>query len=172
MRGAATMTVTQVSGLIQQLPAELSRERAECRNDKRSRKLLMFAGENASPASPEPTMVERAVSEPVLWRGGWHIPAKGKPYQYSNKDCYKRLIVTTNTFVYVTNRTSEDWIFAIYSVLTARNGVEARQFWTEFGCQYLTASHMLGRVREVRGQSDCTLTNVTGADETCFGGRD
>ena len=47
-----------------------------------------------------------------------------------------------------TKRPLQDWIFAIYSVLTARKGVSALQLSKELGVQYRTAWHMLHRIRE------------------------
>ena len=97
---------------------------------------------------------------------------KSKPHTYWHKDCRKQFTVTTKTCMHATKRPLQDWIFAIYSVLTARKGVSAMQLSKEIGCQYRTAWHMLHRIREACGRGDFTLTNVVEADETYVGGRE
>ena len=64
------------------------------------------------------------------------------------------------------------WIFAIYSVLTARKGVSAMQLSKEIGVQYRTAWYMLHRIREACGNGEFTLSNVVEADETYIGGKE
>ena len=74
--------------------------------------------------------------------------------------------------MHATKRPLQDWIFAIYSVLTARKGVSALQLSKELGVQYRTAWHMLHRIREACGRGDFKLTNVAEADETYIRGKE
>ena len=60
---------------------------------------------------------------------------------------------------------TQNWIVAIYMVLTARKGVSAMQLSKELGVQYRTAWHMLHRIREACQQGDPILSNVVEVDE-------
>ena len=67
-------------------------------------------------------------------------------------------------------RPLQHWIYAIYSVMTARKGVSAMQLSKELGCQNRTAWHMLHRIREACGRGDFVLIGVVEAEETFIGG--
>jgi len=95
-----------------------------------------------------------------------------RPRHYRHKDCRKRFTATTGTCMHGTKRPVQDWIYAIYSVLTARKGVSAMQLSKELGVQYRTAWHMLHRIREACGNGDFTLANVVEVDETYVGGKE
>ncbi|MDE0191603.1 MAG: IS1595 family transposase [Gammaproteobacteria bacterium] len=99
-------------------------------------------------------------------------PAPSKPRHYWHKDCRKHFTVTTGTCMHSTKRPLQDWIYAIYSVLTARKGVSAMQLSKELGVQYRTAWHMLHRIREACGRGDFTLSRIVEADETHIGGKE
>ena len=119
--------------------------------------------------------------EEVRWNGQPVCPHCGglenitrppsKPHTYWHKDCRKHFTVTTKTCMHATKRPLRDWIYAIYSVMTARKGVSAMQLSKELGCQYRTAWYMLHRLREACGNTDFTLRNVVEADETFVGGK-
>ena len=94
-----------------------------------------------------------------------------KPHTYWHKDCRKHFTVTTKTCMHATKRPLQDWIYAIYTVMTSRKGVSAMQLSKELGCQYRTAWHMLHRIREACGRGDFVLANVVEADETYIGGK-
>ena len=95
-----------------------------------------------------------------------------KPRHYWHKDCRKQFTVTTKTCMHATKRPLQDWIYAIYTVMTARKGVSAMQLSKELGCQYRTAWHMLHRIREACGNGDFTLAEIVEADETHIGGKE
>ena len=97
---------------------------------------------------------------------------KNRPHYYWHKDCRKRFSVTTGTCMHATKRPLQDWIYAIYSVLTARKGVSAMQMSKELGVQYRTAWHMLHRVREGCDRGDFTLREIVEVDETYIGGKE
>ena len=118
--------------------------------------------------------------ESVRWRGRPVCPHCGgmdrivddpRPRHYRCKDCRKRFTATTGTCMHSTKKPLQDWVFAIYSVLTARKGISAMQLSKELGCQYRTAWHMLHRIREACGRGEFTLTSVVEADETYIGGK-
>ena len=114
---------------------------------------------NGTPVCPHCGGIENIVRDP-------------RPRHYRHKDCRKRFTVTTGTCMHATKRPLQDWIFAIYSVLTARKGVSAMQLSKELGVQYRTAWHMLHRIREACGRGDFTLTEVVEVDETYVGGKE
>ncbi|MYB37825.1 MAG: IS1595 family transposase [Gammaproteobacteria bacterium] len=124
----------------------------------------------------------RAWLEEVRWGGKVACPHCGgmdnftrpasKPHAYWHKDCRKSFTVTTGTVMHATKADLQHWIYAIYSVLTARKGVSALQFSKELGVQYRTAWHMLHRVREACGRGEFTLGNVVEVDETYIGGKE
>ena len=94
-----------------------------------------------------------------------------KPHHYWHKDCRKQFTVTTKTCMHATKRPLQDWIFTIYTVLTARKGISALQLSKELGCQYRTAWHMLHRIREACSGGDFSLDRVVEVDETYVGGK-
>lgn len=99
------------------------------------------------------------------------IVADPRIRHYRCKDCRKRFTATTGTCMHSTKKPLRDWVFAIYSVLTARKGISAMQLSKELGCQYRTAWHMLHRIREACGRGEFTLSGTVEADETYIGGK-
>lgn len=119
--------------------------------------------------------------EAARWRGKPVCPHCGgmdnivkdpRPRHYRHKDCRKRFTATTGTILHSTKKPLQDWLYAIYSVLTARKGASAMQLSKELGCQYRTAWHMLHRIREACGKGELTVGGVVEADETYIGGRE
>ena len=119
--------------------------------------------------------------ERVRWQGSPICPHCGgvdrivadkRERHYRCKDCRKRFTVTTKTCMHATKRPLQDWIYAIYSVLTARKGVSAMQLSKELGVQYRTAWHMLHRIREACAQGEFKLNDTVEVDETYIGGKE
>ena len=119
--------------------------------------------------------------EGVRWQGEPVCPHCGgldsivkdpRPRHYRCKPCRKRFTATTGTCMHSTKKPLQDWMFALYSVLTARKGISAMQLSKELGCQYKTAWHMLHRIREACGKGEFTLTSVVEVDETYIGGKE
>lgn len=100
------------------------------------------------------------------------LPPASKPHHYWCKPCRKHFTVTTGTCLHSTKKPLQDWIYAIYSVLTARKGISAMQLSKELGCQYRTAWHMLHRIRGACNSGAFTLQNIVEVDETYFGGKE
>ena len=58
---------------------------------------------------------------------------------------------------------------AIYSVMTARKGVNALQLSKELGVQYRTAWHMLHRICEACNSNEMKFFDVVELDESYIG---
>ncbi|MXX05154.1 MAG: IS1595 family transposase [Gammaproteobacteria bacterium] len=98
-------------------------------------------------------------------------PPASKPHHWWCKPCRKHFTATTGTVMHSRRRPLQDWIYTIYSVLTARKGVSAMQLSKELDCHYRTAWYMLHRVREACGAGGFKLTEVVEIDETYIGGK-
>ena len=99
-------------------------------------------------------------------------PPPSKPYHYWHKDCRKHFTATTGTCLHSTKKPLQDWIYAMYSVLTARKGISAMQLSKELGCAYRTAWYMLQRIREACSSGTFRFDRVVEVDETYVGGRE
>ena len=120
--------------------------------------------------------------EKVRWNGNPVCPHCGgvenftkpasKKYTYWHKDCRKFFTVMTGTCMHSTKLPLQDWVYAIYSVMTARKGVSAMQLSKELGCQYRTAWHLLHRIREACSNGEFKMTTVVEVDETYVGGKE
>ena len=95
---------------------------------------------------------------------------KSKPNTYWCGECRKQFTVTTGTILHATKTPLQNWIVAIYSVMTARKGVSAMQLSKEIGVQYRTAWYMLHRIREACAGGEFKLNNIVEIDETYVGG--
>ena len=123
--------------------------------------------------------------EQVRWRGKPNCPHCGsldkadikspppsKPHHRWCKPCRKHFTATTGTVMHSRRRPLQDWIYTIYSVLTARKGVSAMQLSKELDCHYRTAWYMLHRVKEACGRDGLfKLEGVVEIDETYIGGK-
>ncbi|MXW85906.1 MAG: IS1595 family transposase [Boseongicola sp. SB0667_bin_21] len=97
---------------------------------------------------------------------------KSKPHTYWCGSCRKNFTVTTGTIFHATKTPLPNWIYAMYSVMTARKGVSAMQLSKELEVQYRTAWYMLHRIREACGDGDDTLAGIIEMDEVFIGGRE
>ena len=95
-----------------------------------------------------------------------------KPNTYWHKACKKQFTVTTKTVMHATKTPLQNWIVALYSVVTARKGVSALQLCKELGVQYRTAWYMLHRIREACSGGDFKLDRIVEVDETYLGGKE
>lgn len=97
---------------------------------------------------------------------------KSKPFHYWHKDCRKFFTVKTGTAMHSSKTPTQNWMVAIYLVMTARKGVSSMQLSKELGVQQKTAWYMLQRIREACRRGDFKLANVVEADETYIGGKE
>ena len=120
--------------------------------------------------------------EDVRWQGTPICPhcggfenitrPKSKKYTYWHKDCRKNFTVKTGTVMHASKTLTQNWLIAMYSVLTARKGVSAMQLSKELGVQYKTAWYMLHRIREACASGSFGFTKVVEVDETYIGGKE
>ena len=120
--------------------------------------------------------------EKVRWNGKPCCPHCGetkkisdppsKPNTYWCGKCRKNFTVTTKTILHATKTPLQNWMVAIYSVMTARKGVSAMQLSKELGVQYRTAWYMLHRIREACDSGDLQLSEVVELDESYIGGKE
>ena len=96
---------------------------------------------------------------------------ESKPFHYWHKDCRKHFTVKTGTIIHSSKTPTQNWVIAIYLVLTAREGISSLQLSEELGVQHRTAWYMLQRIREACSHGDFTLSNVVEPDETHVGGK-
>ena len=95
---------------------------------------------------------------------------QSKRFTYWHKNCRKHFTVKTGTVMHSSKTTTQNWIVALYYVLTARKGVSAMQLSKELGVQYRTAWYMLHRIREACAGGQFKLSRVVEVDETYIGG--
>ena len=98
-------------------------------------------------------------------------PAQSKRFTYWHKNCRKHFTVKTGTVMHSSKTTTQNWIVALYYVLTARKGISALQLSKELGVQYRTAWYMLHRIREACAGGQFKLSRVVEVDETYIGGK-
>lgn len=97
----------------------------------------------------------------------------GREFQCRCGHCIRTFNVKTGTVLQSTKRPLQDWVFAMYSMVTARKGVSALQFSKEIGSTHMTAWHMLHRLREACGNvSFKYLAGEVEVDETYSGGNE
>ena len=130
----------------------------------------------------------------VAWleQARWHDPTSGsvrpvcphcggyenvsqpnsKKYTYWHKDCRKHFTVKTGTVMHASKTSTQNWIVAIYYMLTARKGISAMQLSKELGVQYRTAWHMMHRIREACASGTFKLSRVVEVDEVYVGGKE
>ena len=97
---------------------------------------------------------------------------KSKPFTYWHRDCRKQFTMKNGSVMHASKTPTQNWIVAIYSVLTARKGVSAMQLSKEVGVQYRTAWYMLHRIREACAKGEFMLSDVVEVDETYIGGKE
>lgn len=104
--------------------------------------------------------------------GGKVSQAPSKPHTYWCGDCRMHFNVQTNTILHGTRTPLQNWMLAIYSVMTARKGISAMQLSKEIGVQYRTAWYMLHRVWEACESGEFKLDGVVEMDECFVGGKE
>ena len=120
--------------------------------------------------------------EKIRWKGqpvcahckGTNVsaPPPSKPHHYWCKPCRKHFTATTNTIMHSRKTSLQNWVIAIYSVLTARKSVSAMQLSKELGVDYKTSWYMLHRIREALSSGDLVLEKVVEMDTTYVGGKE
>ena len=120
--------------------------------------------------------------EKIRWKGvpkcahckGTNVspPPPSKPHHYWCKPCRKHFTATTKTIMHSRKTSLQNWVIAMYSVMTARKSVSAMQLSKELGVDYKTAWYMLHRIREALSSGDLVLEKVVEVDATYVGGKE
>ena len=86
------------------------------------------------------------------------VTRKVKKITHWYKDCRMHFTIKTGTVPLRASKTcTQNWVVAIYSVLTARKSVSSLQLSKELNVQQRTAWHMLHRIREICQQEEFKL---------------
>jgi len=89
---------------------------------------------------------------------------------YRCRDCKEEFTVRTATIFERSHVPLHKWIYAMYSVVTARKGVSSMQLAKEIGVTQKTAWFILGRLREACGDDIGKLGGIVEIDEAYIGG--
>ena len=114
--------------------------------------------------------------EKICWDGGSTCNKCGETKKVSSPKsksntywCGKHFTVTTGTILHAAKTPLQNRMVAIYSVMTARKGVNALQLSKELGVQYRTAWHMLHRICEACNSNEMKFFDVVELDESYIG---
>jgi transposase-like protein len=89
------------------------------------------------------------------------------------RDCRKQFSVLTGTVMHATKIPVRTWVLVIFDMISAKNGMSAREVERKYGVTIKTAWHMLHRIRCAMGSENKLIETMTGtivADETWIGG--
>lgn len=102
--------------------------------------------------------------------------AQSKRRVWKCRDCKKQFSALTGTVFHGTKIPVRTWVFVIFEMCSAKNGVSAREIERRYGVTNKTAWFMLHRIREAMGADH--MKGMMGgdggtivADETFIGGR-
>jgi transposase len=96
-----------------------------------------------------------------------------KSYQCSDKDCQYQLYPMEGTIFEKTHISLRDWFYAIYLMISTRNGIAAKELERQLGVTYKTAWRMGHQLRKLMssGKLSELLSGIVEADETFIGGK-
>jgi transposase-like protein len=103
-------------------------------------------------------------------------PAAGTMSQrrvWKCRDCKRQFSVLTGTMMHATKVPVRTWVLVIFDMITAKNGIAAREVERKYGVAPRTAWHMLHRIRQSMGSENKLLATMRGtiiSDETYIGG--
>jgi len=87
------------------------------------------------------------------------------------RSCRKQFSVLTNTMMHATKIPVRTWVLVIFDMISAKNGISAREVERKYGVCPRTAWHMLHRIREaMAGPYRTMFQGVVMADEAYIGG--
>lgn len=87
------------------------------------------------------------------------------------RDCRKVFTVRTHTVFERSHISLDKWLYAMYSIATARKGISSLQLSKELGITQKSAWFLLHRLREACGDDTGLLAGVIEVDETYIGGK-
>jgi transposase-like protein len=91
---------------------------------------------------------------------------------YRCNACKIDFTVRTGTIFERSHIKLNDWLFAIYSLVTSRKGISSLQLAKELGIAQKSAWFMLHRIREACGNDLTQLSGIVEIDETYIGGKE
>lgn len=91
---------------------------------------------------------------------------------YRCNACKLDFTVRTRTIFERSHIKLNDWLFAIYCLVTSRKGISSLQLAKELGIAQKSAWFMLHRIREACGNDLTTLSGIVEIDETYIGGKE
>ncbi len=89
-------------------------------------------------------------------------------------ECRKQFSVITGTMMHATKVPVRTWLLVIFDMISAKNGIAAREVERKYGVAPRTAWHMLHRIRQAMSNQKSLIYSMTGtivADETYIGGK-
>jgi len=118
--------------------------------------------------------------ESKRWANGVSCPSCGdnqitslkRDHFYKCKGCGLNFTVRTNTVMHRSHIPAHKWLYAMYSLVTARKGISSLQLSKEMGITQKSAWGLLHKLREACGSNDPLLGNVVEIDETYIGGKE
>ena len=100
------------------------------------------------------------------------VECGGKRFGYYRcRTCKEEFTVRTGTLLERSHVPLNKWLYVIYILITARNGISSPQFSKELSVTEPTACFMLGRLREACSGDLGKLCGVVEVDETFVGGK-
>ncbi len=86
--------------------------------------------------------------------------------------CNKQFSVLTGTMMHGTKASVRTWVLVIFDMISAKNGMSAREVERKYGVSVRTAWHLLHRIRQAMAGGDRLVSSMRGnivADETWIG---
>lgn len=122
----------------------------------------------------------RTYFEQKRWPNGAICPACDEAKRvHPRKDGFYRCNACLNDFTVRTGTIFErskvplhKWLYAMYLLVTARNGISSLQLAKQIGVTQKTAWFMLQRLREACGNDPTKLAGIVECDETYVGGKE
>lgn len=85
--------------------------------------------------------------------------------------CGYQIYPLANTIFHKSGTSLTNWLFAIYLMSTAKNGVSAKELQRHLGTTYKTAWRIGQKIRSLMKQDDKMLSKTVEVDEFYYGGR-
>ena len=102
------------------------------------------------------------------------MPTRARMHRCREKECRKQFSIITGTIMESTHLRLDQWMVAVWMIVSCRNGVSSHEIARTIGCKQLSAWHLLHRVRHVLAQEPDgqfgTKDGVVEADWTYVGG--
>lgn len=117
-------------------------------------------GSNVYLIRPENGISRKATNGTMTQRRVWHC-----------RDCRKQFSAISGTMMHGTKASIRTWVLVIFDVISAKNGMSAREVERKYGVCPRTAWFMVHRIREaMAGPYDSLFHGTVMADEAYIGG--